>query len=93
MEIIYPIPNQISIIKPENNDSRGQRGITVPFWPLFPLVEDPAELWRGRGRVRVGVISCRISVCYFPLPLVPSRRGRGKFTSYETIKDGLQSFV
>ena len=43
-----------------------------------------------RGRVRVGVISCRISVCYFPLPLVPSRRGRGKFTSYETInKEGL----
>ena len=32
-----------------------------------------------------GVISCRISVCYFPLPLVPSRRGRGKFTFYETI--------
>ena len=33
----------------------------------------------------MGVISCRISVCYFPLPLVPSRRGRGKFTFYETI--------
>jgi hypothetical protein len=33
----------------------------------------------------VGVISCRISVCYLPLPLVPSRRGRGKFTFYETI--------
>jgi len=35
--------------------------------------------------VRVGVISCRISACYFPLPLVPSRRGRGKFTFYEFI--------
>jgi hypothetical protein len=23
----------------------------------------------------VGVISCRISACYFPLPLVPSHRG------------------
>jgi len=33
----------------------------------------------------VGVISCRISACYFPLPLVPSRRGRGKFTFYEFI--------
>ena len=33
----------------------------------------------------MGVISCRISVCYFPLPLVPSRQGRGKFTFYETI--------
>ena len=33
----------------------------------------------------MGVISSRISVCYFPLPLVPSRRGRGKFTFYETI--------
>jgi len=52
---------------------------------LLPLVEDPAELWRGRGRVRVGVISCRISVCYFPLPFFPSHRGRGKFTFYETI--------
>ena len=44
-----------------------------------------------RGRVRVGVISCRISVCYFPLPLVPSRRGRGKFTFYETINNNLDS--
>ena len=39
--------------------------------------------------VKVGVISCRISGCYFPLPLVPSRRGRGKFTPYETIKNNL----
>ena len=31
------------------------------------------------------VISCPISACYFPLPLVPSRRGRGKFTFYEFI--------
>ena len=35
----------------------------------------------------MGVISCRISVCYFPLPLVPSRQGRGKFTFYEFIKN------
>ena len=34
----------------------------------------------------MGVISCRISACYFPLPLVPSRRGRGKFTFYDSIK-------
>jgi len=40
----------------------------------------------------VGVISSRISVCYFPLPLVPSRRGRGKFTFYETINIGTSYF-
>ena len=45
-----------------------------------------------RGRVKVGVISCRISVCYFPLPLVPSRRGRGKFTFYEFINCRIAPF-
>jgi len=41
----------------------------------------------------VGVISSRISVCYFPLPLVPSRRGRGKFTFYDSImKEGLEKW-
>jgi len=37
----------------------------------------------------VVVISARISVCYLPLPLIPSRRGRGKITFYEFIIDGL----
>ncbi|MBU4372360.1 MAG: hypothetical protein KKD68_10845, partial [Proteobacteria bacterium] len=32
----------------------------------------------SRGRVRVGVISDCISGCNFPLPLIPSRKGRGK---------------
>jgi hypothetical protein len=36
----------------------------------------------------VGVISCRIFACCFPLPLVPSRRGRGKFTFYEIVING-----
>jgi len=36
--------------------------------------------------VRVGVISDRIPGCYFPLPLIPSRQRRGKFTFYEFIK-------
>ncbi|MBU4371523.1 MAG: hypothetical protein KKH02_04115, partial [Proteobacteria bacterium] len=34
----------------------------------------------SRGRVRVGVISDCISGCNFPLPLIPSRKGRGKLT-------------
>jgi len=38
-----------------------------------------------RGRVRVGVVSCRIQSCLFPLPFVPSRQGRGKGTFYEGV--------
>jgi hypothetical protein len=40
----------------------------------------------SRGRVRVGAISDCISGCSFPLPLIPSRKGRGKCTFYENIK-------
>ncbi|MBU4583306.1 MAG: hypothetical protein KKH02_13000, partial [Proteobacteria bacterium] len=36
-------------------------------------------------RVRVGVISDCISGCNFPLPLIPSRKGRGKLTFDEVI--------
>jgi hypothetical protein len=40
----------------------------------------------SRGRVRVGAISDCISGCSFPLPLIPSRKGRGKCTFDEFIK-------
>jgi hypothetical protein len=40
----------------------------------------------SRGRVRVGAISDCISGCSFPLPLIPSRKGREKCTFDETIK-------
>ena len=36
----------------------------------------------------MGVVSNRITVCYFPLPLIPSRQGRGKFTFYEVVNFG-----
>ncbi|MFH2120031.1 MAG: hypothetical protein ABIJ25_06495, partial [Pseudomonadota bacterium] len=42
----------------------------------------------SRGRVRVGVISDCISGCNFPLPLIPSRKGRGKLTFDEVINIG-----
>jgi len=55
---------------------------------------------QGKGGLRLrepparrGVISCRFSVCYFPLPLVPSRRGRGKFTSYDSINTNLHQDI
>ena len=31
----------------------------------------------------VGVVSNCIAVCYFPIPFIPSRQGRGIFTFYE----------
>ncbi|PIP07791.1 MAG: hypothetical protein COX51_05815 [Syntrophobacteraceae bacterium CG23_combo_of_CG06-09_8_20_14_all_50_8] len=39
-----------------------------------------------RGRVRERVISDRISICYFPLPLIPSRKGMENVTFYEPVK-------
>jgi hypothetical protein len=42
-----------------------------------------------RGRVRVGVVSGWIQSCLFPLPFIPSRRGRGKWTFYEFVKSAL----
>ena len=43
--------------------------------------------------VREGVISGRIPECYFPLPFIPSHRGREKrlFTSSSDIKDPFNS--
>jgi hypothetical protein len=41
---------------------------TIPL----PLVEDPAELWRGWGRIKVGV-----DICIVPLTPALSRQGRG----------------
>jgi len=37
------------------------------------LVKSPKSPPPWRGRVRERVISGRIPVCYFPLPLIPSR--------------------
>jgi len=34
----------------------------------------------------VGVINVWILSCLFPLPFVPSRQGRGKWTFYELVK-------
>ena len=33
----------------------------------------------------MGVVSDGIPICYFPLPLIPFRLGRGKFTFYYSV--------
>jgi len=46
-----PLPSPLSKIPLNYGGDGGGRLNLIPL----PLVEDPAELWRGRGRVRVGV--------------------------------------
>src|SRR4030042_818144 len=49
------------------------------------LAKSPKSPPPRRGRVRAGVVSDRIPMGDFPLPLIPSRLGRGKFTFREVV--------
>jgi len=48
---------------------------TIPL----PLVEDPAELWRGWGRIKAGVDICIVPLtpALFPRTGSSTRQGRG----------------
>jgi carbamoyl-phosphate synthase small subunit len=53
-----------------------------PFDALEKSPKFPSPRW---GRVRAGAISGCISLYYFPLSSIPSRRGRREFTFYEIV--------